>query len=323
MASEIHPTAIIDPSATNAYRLIHGTADGWPGWYVEKLGDYLLSQADGELTTSQHQELVDFAKDYQSQGAYHKILSRHVRQSKVAEASPQLIWGKAAPERFEIVENGLHYEMSFQEGYSVGIFLDQRDNRYRLLNGYLGMTVPQLKHGTPPLEILNCFPYTCGFSVCAAKAGAHVTSLDLSKKYLEWGKRNFVLNELDPGAHDFIYGDTFDWLKRLGKKGRSFDVIVLDPPTFSQSKEWGVFRVEKDFSTLIAAAVKVLKPGGYLLASTNAAEWPPEKFLASCENGIHAEKRKPVKSQYYPQPPDFPVHREEPAYLKTVWIQVG
>ena len=81
--------------------------------------------------------------------------------------------------------------------------------------------------------------------MCAAKAGVKTTSLDLSKKYLEWGKRNFVLNDLDPAQHDFIYGDAFDWMRRLGKKNRAFDIIVLDPPTFSQSKERGVFRVEK------------------------------------------------------------------------------
>jgi 23S rRNA (cytosine1962-C5)-methyltransferase len=121
--------------------------------------------------------------------------------------------------------------------------------------------------------------------VCAAKAGARTTSLDLSKKYLEWGKRNFALNGLDPAAHDFIYGDTFDWLRRLAKKGRAFDAVVLDPPTFSQSKEHGTFRAEKDYGKLVTAALPLLKPGGILFASTNAADWPPEKFLADHGSG--------------------------------------
>ena len=154
-------------------------------------------------------------------------------------------------------------------------------------------------------------------------AGARTTSLDLSKKYLEWGKRNFALNGLDPAAHDFIFGDTFDWLRRLAKKGRAFDAIVLDPPTFSQSKENGVFRVEKNFGDLVTAALPVLKPGGILLASTNAADWPPEKFLASVEAAVRAAKRKILKQHYVPQPPDFPVSRDEPAYLKTVWVKVS
>jgi len=111
-------------------------------------------------------------------------------------------------------------------------------------------------------------------------------------------------------------------LRRLAKKGRAFDVIVLDPPTFSQSKENGVFRVEKNFGDLVSAALPVLKPGGVLLASTNAADWPPEKFLANVEAAVRGAKRKIVKQHYVPQPPDFLISREEPGYLKTVWVQV-
>ena len=116
---------------------------------------------------------------------------------------------------------------------------------------------PELRNS----EILNVFAYTCGFSVCAARAGARTTSLDLSKKYLEWGRRNFALNGLDPAAHDFIYGDAFDWLRRLAKKGRAFDAVVLDPPTFSQSKEHGTFRAEKDYGKLVTAALPVRQAG--------------------------------------------------------------
>ncbi|MEY4918173.1 MAG: hypothetical protein RL616_2086 [Verrucomicrobiota bacterium] len=312
-------TAVIEPEMTNAFRLIHGASDGWPGWFVERLGDFLLSQADTELTAKQTEELSRLVKNFSARGAYHKILSRHVRKSNVADASPQLVFGEAAPERFEILENGVRYEMSFNEGYSVGLFLDQRDNRCRLLTGHVAADFHRSTNG---YQLLNCFAYTCGFSVCAAQAGARTTSLDLSKKYLEWGKRNFALNGLDPAAHDFIYGDTFDWLRRLAKKGRAFDAIVLDPPTFSQSKEHGTFRAEKDYGKLVTAALPVLKPGGVLLASTNAAEFTPEKFLADVTAAVRAAKRKIVKQLYVPQPPDFPVNREEPAYLKTAWFRI-
>jgi 23S rRNA (cytosine1962-C5)-methyltransferase len=172
-------------------------------------------------------------------------------------------------------------------------------------------------------ELLNAFSYTCAFSVCAATAGAKTTSLDLSKKYLEWGRRNFVLNGLDPARHDFIYGDAFDWMRRLAKKKRLFDIIVLDPPTFSQSKERGVFTVEKNYGELVSVALPLLKAGGVLLASTNAADWPPEKFLAAVEGAIRTAKRKSIQQHYVPQPPDFPISKGEPAYLKTVWMRVA
>ena len=335
-------STIIEPKTTSAFRVIHGASDGWPGWFVEKLGDFLLSQSEAPLSPPQNEELLRLAKIFSSRGAYHKILSRHVRQSKVADASPQLVLGEAATERFEILENGLRFEMSFNEGYSVGLFLDQRDNRRRLLTGHIAADFPLLVGQAPRLSpialifsltdgdrrdacptVLNTFAYTCGFSVCAAKAGARTTSLDLSKKYLEWGRRNFALNGLDPATHDFIYGDTFDWLRRLAKKGRAFDAVVLDPPTFSQSKEHGTFRAEKDYGKLVTAALPALKPGGVLFCSTNAADWPPEEFLAGVETAVHAAKRKILQRHYVPQPPDFPVSRAEPAYLKTVWLRIG
>jgi 23S rRNA (cytosine1962-C5)-methyltransferase len=224
--------------------------------------------------------------------------------------------------------------LSFNEGYSVGLFLDQRDNRRRLLTGHVAAEFPLFSKGQLGSEkdgdrqdarpaVLNVFAYTCGFSVCAAKGGAKTTNLDLSKKYLEWGRRNFILNGLDPAEHDFIYGDAFDWLRRLAKKGRAFDAIVLDPPTFSQSKERGTFRVEKNYGELVSAALPLLKTGGVLLAATNAADWPPEKFLAAVETSIRAANRKILRQHYAPQPPDFPVSRDEPAYLKTVWLRIA
>ncbi len=315
--------ALIDPLTTNAFRVIHGASNGWPGWYVDRLGDFLLSQAERPLPGEQREELARLAKRFSSRGAYHKVLSRQVSRASAADLSPQLVLGDGAPERFEIRENGIRFELSFNEGYSVGLFLDQRDNRRRFLTGHVaaGFSLPELR--TPNSELLNVFAYTCGFSVCAAQAGAKTTSLDLSKKYLEWGRRNLALNGLDPTAHDFIYGDAFDWLRRLAKKGRTFDCVVLDPPTFSQSKEHGAFRVEKDWPRLVAVALPLVKPGGVLLASTNAADWPPEKFLADGEGTIHAARRKLLQSHYFPQPPDFPISRAEPAYLKTLWWRIG
>ena len=329
--------------STNAFRVIHGASDGWPGWYVERLGKFLLSQSEQPLRAEQREELARLAKIFSTSGAYHKILSRQVRRTTAAEASPQPVLGEAAPERFEIRENGVRFELGFNEGYSTGLFLDQRDNRRRFLTGHIAANFPlhagQASRLSPNSlkifsekdrdrrdacpTVLNTFAYTCGFSVCAARAGAKTTSLDLSKKYLAWGRRNFALNGLDPAAHDFIYGDAFDWLRRLAKKGRAFDAVALDPPTFSQSKEHGVFRAEKEFGKLVAAALPLVKPGGVLFASTNAADWPPEKFLADVEKAIHSSRRKILQRHHVPQPPDFPISRAEPAYLKTVWLRIG
>ena len=165
--------------------------------------------------------------------------------------------------------------------------------------------------------------YTCGFSVCAARAGGRTTSLDLSKKYLEWGRRNFQLNGLDPTQHDFLQGDAFEWLRRLAKKKRFFDVILLDPPTFSRSRERGIFRVEKDYPGLIQAALPLLKPAGVLFASTNTADWPPGAFVSAVDAAADTAGRKILQRHFATQPPDFPVSRSAPAHLKTLWLRVA
>jgi 23S rRNA (cytosine1962-C5)-methyltransferase len=313
--------ALIEPQETNAFRLIHGASDGWPGWYVDRLGDFLLSQSERELTPAQREYLETFAD---VAGVYHKLLNRQIRRAADADVSPRLVFGAAAPDRFVVSENGVQFELSFNEGYSVGLFFDQRDNRRRLLQNHVAADFPVLQSSilNPQSSILNSFAYTCAFSVCAARAGARTTSLDLSKKYLEWGRHNFGLNDLDSAEHDFIFGDVFDWLRRLKGKKRIFDLVLLDPPTFSRSKAQGAFRVDKDYGRLIQAALPLLKPGGVLFASSNAAGWAPEKFLADVERAIAAAGRKILQRHYVPQPPDFPVSRMEPAYLKTVWLKL-
>jgi 23S rRNA (cytosine1962-C5)-methyltransferase len=317
-------SALINSLSITAYRLIHGASDGWPGWYVDRFGDYVLSQSAEPMTKEQQARLAVLFEGFSMHGAYHKRLSPRPQSAPQAHVSPQRVLGSSLPDRYTIQENGLQFEISFAEGYSVGLFLDQRDNRGRLLTGHIAagfsLFEPQTKHLTP--EILNTFAYTCGFSVCAAKAGWRTTSLDLSKKYLEWGKRNFLLNQIDPAAHDFIFGDVFDWLRRLQKGQRSFDVILLDPPTFSQSKEFGPFRAEKDYGKLVAAALPLLRPRGVLFASCNTVGWSPESFLAAIKKPIHAAKRTLLQEHYFPQPPDYPVCRAEPAYLKTVWLRL-
>jgi 23S rRNA (cytosine1962-C5)-methyltransferase len=313
--------AFIEPELTNAYRLIHGASDAEPGWYVERFGEHLLAQSEDALAEPQRIKLVQLMNELGSAAVSHKVLTRNLRHKSTAETSPKTVLGRPPTEPLTVMENGLRFELNFSAGYSVGLFLDQRDNRRRMLSGHVaaGFDIPLNSSST----ILNTFAYTCGFSVCAAKAGAVTTSLDLSRPYLEWGKRNFARNSIEPSQHDFIYGDAFDWLRRLAKKSRLFDVVLIDPPTFSQSKEHGVFRVEKDLGRLIRVAVPVVKGGGVLFVSTNSAEFTAEAFLASVETAINEAGRKILQRHYAPQPPDFPISRPEPGYLKTVWLRLS
>ena len=316
--------AAVSREETDAFRCLHGASDGHPELYVDRLGAWMLLQ--GEHPPGVQGGPESFVSGLGEQGiggAYYKRLLRQVRQVAGTEASPQRWTGEEAPERFAVRENGVVYELSFTEGYSVGLFLDQRDNRRRLLKRHVASGFSLYEdHGSTP-EVLNCFSYTCAFSVCAALGGARSTSLDLSRKYLDWGRRNFERNGLNPSQQDFIYGDVFDWLKRLSKKPRRFDVILLDPPTFSRSREHGDFRAESDYGYLVDLALPLLRPRGVLLASTNAARLLPERFVGQVEDSVARSGRQVVDLHYAPQPPDFPISREEPAYLKTLWVKVS
>ena len=299
---------------TTGYRLIHGESDGWPGLVLDRYDTTLALKLYTAAWLPRMDETLALIK---AQIPSERIVLRLSRNLQAAAAKDfqqhdgQILFG-APPEGAVIFcENGVRFEADVIRGQKTGFFLDQRENRRE---------VETLAAGR---RVLNAFSFSGGFSVYAARGGAKsVTDLDISAHALESAKRNFALNGLDPAAHDFIYGDTFDWLKRLARKQRLFDVVILDPPTFSQSKEGGVFRAEKDYGRLVRAALPVLRPGGVLFASTNAAEWKPEDFLADVERAILAAGRKIVQRHYVPQPPDFPVSRAEPAYLKTVWMRV-
>jgi 23S rRNA (cytosine1962-C5)-methyltransferase len=316
-------SAIINLQETNAYRLLHGRADGRAGWYIDRLGDFLLSQREDKLDKTQISHLQELGNLYQVHAIYHKILDKRLRESVSAESCPKIVCGSAAPSEFYIRENGLNYSLSFQEGYSVGIFLDQRDNRRRILSNHIAANFPPLMTQSNKGEVLNTFAYTCAFGLCAAKAGFRTTNLDLSKKYLAWGKRNYAINGIDSLAHDFIYGDVFEWLKRFGRKKRLFDLIILDPPSFSKSKSGGIFRAGKDYGRLISATLPILRPQGIILASTNLAKLEAPDFLKVVYDAVKAQGRRVINEHFATQSPDFPAKHGERAYLKTVWLKIA
>jgi 23S rRNA (cytosine1962-C5)-methyltransferase len=313
--------AVISPTETTAFRLVHGAADSQAGWYVDRLGDFLLSQAATPPTAAQRAQFARWQTAGNSRGVYHRQLRESPGEVPADSLAPQLVAGEAAPPRFSVRENGVSFLLDFTAGYSVGLFLDQRDNRRRLLTGHVAADFPLGTKGLAGAEVLNAFAYTGGFSVCAALAGARTTSIDLSSRYLDWARANFALNSLSADDHTFLAGDVFEWLKRLARKGRAFDVVVLDPPTFSRSKGHGVFRAEKDYGRLVAVALPLVRPGGCLLACSNAARLRPEAFRQQIHDAWAAQRRPIAREHYAPQPPDFPVAAAEPAFLKSLWLR--
>ena len=129
--------ALIEPDLTTTYRMVHGASDHWPGWYVERLGDYLISSGEQPLDAAQRGELERLMETFSARAVSHKVLTRPRGKAGRAQASPQTVAGEAPPKQFTIRENGLRFELSFDEGCSAGLFLDQRDNRRRLLTRHV------------------------------------------------------------------------------------------------------------------------------------------------------------------------------------------
>lgn len=321
VSNDVIPLSMFDFNETNVWRRQHGRGFVGGRAFMDRLGDYLLVQAEESKGTQDLMETKD-SMTSPIRGVYFKSWPRDEHGRRIEEASPELVTGVAAPDRFIVRENGLNFLLSLKEGYSNGLFLDQRDNRRRLLTGHVAANFPLNGEPHASWEVLNTFAYTCSFSVAAAYAGAKVTSLDLSRKYLEWGRENFRANLINPEEHAFIYGDCFDWMKRWARKGRQFSVVMLDPPTFSRSRDSGEFKADRDYGKLVSKALPLIRAGGVLFASSNMARWEPEAFLGQVLGAVQRGGRRVISQHYVPQPPDFPVSREEPAYLKTLWLRL-
>lgn len=277
---------------TNALRLIDGAGDGLPGVYLESFADrWLVSTTGARIPT----DVADWLRT-QPRSIYHKCLSQQQKES------PHHFHGTPVESPFLAKENGVNFEVSFQSGYSQGIFLDQRDNRQRVRN--------RVGSGD---TVLNTFAYTGVFSVFAALGGAQTTTLDLSQPYLDWAKRNFQHNQLDPAGHYFCKGDTFHWLRRFQKQGRTFSGIILDPPTFSRDEKGKVFRVEENYGELAALAHDCLQPGGWMLCSTNCHKLSPRDF----ERQLRQALPKSCQFHHTSMPSDF----TDAPYLKSVWVE--
>ena len=238
--------------------------------------------------------------------AYAKVHPRaasRVTPDEVRRLAPdQPVWG-AAVDEVEVIEHGVRYLARPGAGLSVGLFLDMREVRGWLRGAAGGR------------RVLNLFAYTCAFGVSAALGGAaRVLNLDLSRGYLDWGKANYRLNELPVEDRDFVSGDAFDWLGRFARRGERFDVVIVDPPSFSSTP----FSVTRDYPRLVEAAARTVAPAGILLVATNHAGTSDDRFDAWLQNGLTLAGRHGQVVQRWHEPRlDFPQAPGRRPYLKV------
>lgn len=281
-------------SQTDALRLFDGRGDGQRDVFLETFADrWVVSTRENRLDPEWQKFLESSGKS-----VYWKRLDQHQKED------PTHIAGAIQNEAFTAKESGVNYKISFQSGYSQGIFLDQRENRKRVRE--------LVESANDEQTVLNTFAYTGAFSVCAALGGATTTTLDLSQPYLDWAKENMELNKLVPNEHYFCKGDTFHWMKRFAKQGRKFNGIILDPPTFSRDDKGKVFRVESHYDQLIALASQCIANDGWILASTNCRKLTQQSYHQLVKKGLS----QPAKLQ----PASMPEEYTGESYLKSLWI---
>ncbi|MFM8270657.1 MAG: class I SAM-dependent rRNA methyltransferase [Pseudomonadota bacterium] len=252
---------------TDCFRLFNASLEGIPGLVIEQFSDVIVFQVfeqDCQLEEAQLKPIAEWIISQRNASSVYKkefVKDRSHQTAGSEYYSPEPLAGKAASAELICHENGLAYEIQPFSGYSTGLFLDQRENRKFL---------SALASGK---NVLNLFAYTCGFSLACAANGAQTTSVDLSRKYLDWGKRNFERNKIKIENHEFIAQDTFELLKRAEKKGMKFDLVIVDPPSFSRTKAGGVFSLKKDLGRLLRAIAPVVDKAGTLFFSCNFSEW--------------------------------------------------
>jgi 23S rRNA (cytosine1962-C5)-methyltransferase len=286
-----------EAEGTNAHRLC--TIDN--GWVERFDRDVLISFRTEAAQDRLAREFDEWSKSVNFQIT--RVFGRFLPKKNDERETPKLLFGSEGESLQTIAsENDLKFGIDFGAGYSVGLFVDQRENR-------------RFVRGSKPKRMLNCFAYTCSFSVAAASAGARTVNVDLSKKSLERGRQNFALNEISTDGHQFIADDVRPVLRRLARRGDKFDMIILDPPTFSRTKGGRAFHVEKDFEELIAAALEIGDREARILLSTNC-ETLDEQALERMARYSLKLARRFGSLHRQPPPGDFPPGTE----AKTVWL---
>lgn len=293
---------------TTAYRLFNQEGDGFGGLTVDLYGDYAVFSWYNSYVYQIRQTISEAFRQVFPEvlGAYEKI------RFKGLDYESAHVYGQEAPDFFTVLENGVLYQVFMNDGLMTGIFLDQHEVRGSLVDG--------LAMGK---SLLNMFSYTAAFSVAAAMGGAsQTTSVDLAKRSRELSQAHFQANGLSTDEHRFIVMDVFEYFKYAKRKDLTYDVIVLDPPSFARNKKQ-TFSVAKDYHKLISQSLEILNTGGIIIASTNAANVSRQKFTEQIDKGFAGRSYQILNK--YGLPADFAYNKKDESsnYLKVISMKVS
>ena len=301
-------SAYYQDDLTTAFRLFNQEGDGFGGLTVDLYGDYAVFSWYNSYVYQIRQTISEAFRQVFPEvlGTYEKI------RFKGLDYESAHIYGQEAPDFFTVLENGVLYQVFMNDGLMTGIFLDQHEVRGSLVDG--------LAMGK---SLLNMFSYTAAFSVAAAMGGAsQTTSVDLAKRSRELSQAHFQANGISTDDHRFVVMDVFEYFKYAKRKGLTYDVIVLDPPSFARNKKQ-TFSVAKDYHKLISQSLEILNPGGIIIASTNAANVSRQKFTEQIDKGFAGRSYQILNK--YGLPADFAYNKKDESsnYLKVISMKVS
>ena len=296
---------------TTAFRLFNGEGDGVGGLSIDYYDGYYVITWYSMGIYSFKEDILNALKSLVSyRGIYQK--KRFDTKGQYLDDTDDFICGKKAPEPLIVQENGVNFAVYLDDGAMVGIFLDQKEVRKTIRDKYA-------KNKT----VLNTFSYTGAFSVYAALGGAkETTSVDLANRSRNKTKEQFLINNIDLKSQQIIVEDVFNYFKYAVRKKLSFDLVVLDPPSFARSKKH-TFSASKDYVKLLKEAIQITSKGGIVVASTNASNFDMRRFKEFIDKAFKALNGKYSIEETFSLPKDFRTNQKfkEGNYLKVVFIR--
>jgi 23S rRNA (cytosine1962-C5)-methyltransferase len=301
--------ALIDLTDTDSFRLLHGEGDGLPGVVADLYAGYVVLKLYSAGLTPYRHLIVEALKAAVPE--LKGVLGRdEVARDDVEEdegrGSGKMLHGATVPDLIPIRERGATFLVDAWRGQKTGFFLDQRENRFLI------------RRLAKDRDVLNCFCFSGGFSVNAALGGAKsVFSVDLDPDAIALARENFTRNGLPAEKHDFLAADVFKIIQSFKDEGRTFDLIILDPPAFAKSQR-AVQAAIDGYASLNRQALALLRPGGFLATASCSARVSPDDFMGAVrEAGFKAGVDLALVEERY-QPPDHPVRLQFPEgkYLK-------
>jgi len=291
-------------------RVVFAEADFLPALIVDKFGDYLVVQTLALGIDKYKDIIVEILDEIIKPAGIYERNDVKVRELEGLDQQKGYLKGNFDTV-FTFRENGLLFYVDIENGQKTGYFLDQKENRAAIR--------PYVKDA----KVLDCFCHTGSFTVHAAHYGAReIIAVDISKEALELAQKNLSLNNLDTKC-EFVEANAFDYLRELHDNKEVFDVVILDPPAFTKSRE-SIEGAVRGYKEINLRAMKILKPGGFLITCSCSQHMYPELFKEVILDASKDAKKRVRLVEYRTQSKDHPIllQSEETYYLKCFILQI-